>query len=62
LYDQVGKNAKNLYPGFGDPILNLECTQNGIKLAIIFVGMWLLATCKSYLLLLPTVNNSIDGF
>lgn len=45
LYDQIGKNANCKYPGFGDPVLHLDSTQD---------GKWLLATFQSYLILLPT--------
>jgi len=37
LYTKVGQNAKNLYPGLGDPILALESSKD---------GKWLLATCS----------------
>ena len=40
-----GKNAKNLYTGFGDPITSLDCSKD---------GKWLLATCDNYLLVTPT--------
>jgi len=45
LYDGIGKRAKNLYPGFGDEITNLDCSKD---------GKWLLATCAKYLLIIPT--------
>lgn len=45
LYDKIGKNANCKYPAFGDPVLHLDTTRD---------GKWLLATFKTYLLLLPT--------
>lgn len=45
LFDKIGKNANCKYPGLGDPVLHLDSTKD---------GKWLLATFKSYLLLLPT--------
>ncbi len=45
----MGKNAKNLFPGWGEPINHIEVTKN---------GKWLLATCKNYLILLPTIHES----
>jgi hypothetical protein len=45
----MGKNAKNLFPGWGEPIYHIEVTKN---------GKWLLATCKNYLILLPTIHES----
>ena len=45
LFDKIGKNSNCKYPGFGDPILHLDSTKD---------GKWLLATCKNYLILLPT--------
>jgi len=49
----VGKIAKNLYPGFGDEITNLDCSKD---------GKWLLATCTNYLLVIPTFAKGVDGF
>jgi len=45
LYKTMGQNAKTKYPGLGEPILAIDCTKD---------GKWLLATCKNYLILLPT--------
>jgi len=53
LFKQVGQNAKNLYPGLGDPILGLDSTRD---------GKWLLATAKTYLLLLPTLLEGKSGY
>lgn len=53
LYKDVGQNAKNLYPGLGDPILSLDCTKD---------GRWILATCKTYLLFVPTFYQDKNAF
>ena len=53
LYKEVGQNAKNLYPGLGDPILSLDCTKD---------GRWLLATCKTYLLFVPAFHQDKNAF
>ena len=45
LFPEIGKNTNCKYPGFGDPVLHLESTKD---------GKWLLATFKSYLMLIPT--------
>jgi len=45
LYKQVGQNAKTLLPGLGDAIIGLDVTLD---------GRWVLATCDTYLLLIPT--------
>ena len=37
--------AKTSLPGFGDPIIGIDTTED---------GNWILATCKSYLLVIPT--------
>ncbi|VEU23596.1 DEKNAAC104587 [Brettanomyces naardenensis] len=43
LYDQLGKNAKTALPGLGDDFLGLTTSND---------GRFLLATCKTYLLLI----------
>lgn len=53
LFTKVGQNAKNLFPGFGDPIIAIDSTKD---------GKYLLATCSKYLILLPTFSNGVDGF
>ncbi|KAJ3324713.1 hypothetical protein HDV06_005971 [Boothiomyces sp. JEL0866] len=45
LYDKLGKIAKTSLPGLGDPIIGLDTTEN---------GEYVLATCKTYLLLIET--------
>ncbi|KAJ9108936.1 hypothetical protein QFC21_000258 [Naganishia friedmannii] len=46
LFDSVGKNAKTALPALGDPILGVDVTAD---------GRWLIATCKTYLLLIDTL-------
>ncbi|ORX38466.1 cytoplasm protein, partial [Kockovaella imperatae] len=43
LFDQIGKNAKTALPPLGDPIIGVDVTAD---------GRWLVATCKTYLLLI----------
>ncbi|SCV72685.1 BQ2448_4222 [Microbotryum intermedium] len=45
LFDKLGKNAKTALPALGDPILGIDVTAD---------GRWVLATCKTYLLLIDT--------
>lgn len=47
LYKQMGQNAKNSIPGLGAPITSLDSSKD---------GKWLLATTKTYLVLLPTFS------
>lgn len=54
LYKQVGQDAKTLLPGLGDPITAIEVNRD---------GQWVLATTKTYLLLIPTLcSNGKTGF
>ena len=53
LFSEMGKVAKTLIPGLGDPIVGLDVTAD---------GKYVLATCKSYLLLIETQTNDINGF
>jgi hypothetical protein len=57
LYDdQLDKRAKTLLPGFGDAVRAIDVTES---------GRFLLATCKTYLLLISTVipdSQDITGF
>lgn len=50
--DRVGKRAKTLLPGFGDPIIGIDVTES---------GRYILATCKTYLLLICTEINGARG-
>lgn len=54
LFDKLDKRAKTLLPGFGDPILGIDVSENG-KLIV--------ATCKNYLMLINTeIEHGIQGF
>lgn len=46
LFDQIGKNAKTALPALGDPILGVDVTGD---------GRYVVATCKTYLLLIDTL-------
>jgi len=46
LFDTIGKNAKTALPPLGDPILGIDVTAN---------GRWIVATTKTYLLLIDTL-------
>ena len=46
LFDQIGKNAKTALPALGDPILGVDVTAD---------GRYIVATCKTYLLLIDTL-------
>jgi hypothetical protein len=45
LFNKLDKRAKTLLPGFGDPILGLDVTED---------GRYIVATCKTYLLFICT--------
>jgi len=46
LFDSIGKNAKTALPALGDPILGIDVTAD---------GRWIVATTKTYLLLIDTL-------
>ena len=46
LFDQIGKNAKTSLPALGDPILGVDVSSD---------GRWIVATCRTYLLLIDTL-------
>ncbi|KAI0832397.1 VID27 cytoplasmic protein [Trametes gibbosa] len=46
LFDSIGKNAKTALPPLGDPILGVDVTAS---------GRWIVATTKTYLLLIDTL-------
>ncbi|KAI3628324.1 VID27 [Malassezia furfur] len=50
LFDKIGKNAKTALPALGDPILGVDVSAD---------GRWVVATCRTYLLLIDTLIN--DG-
>jgi hypothetical protein len=50
LFDRLGVNAKTHIPALGEPIIGLDTSAD---------GRWVLATCKTYLLLIDTLQK--DG-
>lgn len=46
LFDQIGKNAKTALPAIGDPIIGVDVSAD---------GRWIVATCRTYLLLIDTL-------
>ncbi|KAI9001032.1 VID27 cytoplasmic protein [Trametes punicea] len=46
LFDTIGKNAKTALPPLGDPIIGVDVTAD---------GRWIVATTKTYLLLIDTL-------
>ncbi|WFD30755.1 tRNA (guanine(9)-N(1))-methyltransferase [Malassezia sp. CBS 17886] len=46
LFDKIGKNAKTALPALGDPILGVDVSAD---------GRWVIATCRTYLLLIDTL-------
>lgn len=46
LFDKIGKNAKTALPALGDPILGVDVSAD---------GRWVVATCRTYLLLIDTL-------
>eukprot|EP00158_Paraphelidium_tribonemae_P005597 Partr_v1_DN27422_c0_g1_i2_m71816 putative vacuolar import and degradation protein len=52
LYNHLEKRAKTHLPGLGDPIVGVDVTED---------GKWILATCKTYLLLMSTEAQDEQG-
>lgn len=50
LFDRLGINAKSIIPALGEPIIGLDVSAD---------GRWVLATCRTYLLLLDALQK--DG-
>ncbi|KAF8983482.1 hypothetical protein BGZ46_010157 [Entomortierella lignicola] len=48
LFNSIGKNAKTALPGLGDPIIGIDVTG---------AGRWIIATCKSYIMLIDVLNQ-----
>jgi hypothetical protein len=46
LFDSIGKNAKTALPPLGDPIIGVDVTAD---------GRWIVATTRTYLLLIDTL-------
>lgn len=53
LYSKVGQKAKTRFPGFGQQIIAIDCSDD---------GQWILATALNYLMLIPTVAYGVNGF
>jgi hypothetical protein len=49
LFDTIGKNAKTALPALGDPIIGIDVSTD---------GRYIIATCKTYLLLIDTLIGS----
>lgn len=49
LFDKIGKNAKTALPALGDPIIGIDVSRD---------GRYIIATCKTYLLLIDTLIGS----
>ena len=47
FYKNIGKNANNKFTSEGGPVLSLDTTKD---------GMWVLATFKRFLRLIPTAT------
>lgn len=52
-YLDYAPRAATRFPGLGDPIIGIDVTTD---------GEWVLATCKTYLVLLATKSEEKDGF
>eukprot|EP00828_Plagiopyla_frontata_P041401 TRINITY_DN5888_c0_g1_i1.p4 TRINITY_DN5888_c0_g1~~TRINITY_DN5888_c0_g1_i1.p4 ORF type:complete len:169 (+),score=38.65 TRINITY_DN5888_c0_g1_i1:135-641(+) len=50
-FNDVGKIAKNMYVGMGDPIFFIDTTKD---------GKWILCTCKQYLIFLPAIYGNYN--
>jgi hypothetical protein len=51
---EAAPRAKTALPGLGDPIIGIDVSAD---------GLWILATCKTYLLVIPTaMSNGKTGF
>eukprot|EP00347_Sterkiella_histriomuscorum_P022900 403336735 len=54
LYKQLGQNAKTLLPGLGERIQSIDISQD---------EQWILASCQTYLLVIPTtISDGSSGF
>ncbi|KAI5863763.1 VID27-domain-containing protein [Durotheca rogersii] len=49
LFDRLGINAKTVIPALGEPIIGLDVSAD---------GRWVLATCRTYLLLVDALQKS----
>lgn len=54
LFSKMGQVAKSMLPGLGEPIKAIDVSQD---------KRWLLITCQTYLLVMPTDNSDgVSGF
>lgn len=54
MYKMMGQIAKTMLPGMGEPIKSIDVSQD---------QKWILATCQTYILVIPTENDDgISGF
>ena len=53
MYKQMGQVAKTYLPGLGEAIKSIDISQD---------QKWMLATCQTFLLVLPTTNDGTSGF
>lgn len=54
MYKQMGQIAKSALPGLGEPIKSIDISSD---------CKWLLGTCQTYILVLPTTNDDgVSGF
>ena len=49
LFDRLGINAKTALPALGEPIIGLDVSAD---------GRWVLATCRTYLMLIDALQHS----
>ncbi|KAI9103805.1 cytoplasm protein [Phlyctochytrium arcticum] len=52
LFNKLNTRAKTHLPGLGDPIIGIDTTEN---------GRWIIATCKSHLLLIDCFANGSEN-
>ncbi len=54
MYKECGQNAKTLLPGLGEPIKSVDISLD---------EKWILATCQTYILVIPTdISDGNNGF
>lgn len=53
LFTKVGQKAKTRFPGCGEKIIAIECSED---------GQWILATTSKYLIVVPTMAYGVNGF
>lgn len=53
LFTRVGQKAKTCFPGLGHQVTSIDLTKD---------ATWLVATCDTYLIVLPTSAYGVNGF